>query len=82
MIKNETLLNEINHINKALVYINKYSKTEFDQNTKYKNMTFLYVYNNFKDYVYFIKKLTYFKNPLLRTFKNYLIYMDFLKLNN
>ncbi len=45
-------------------------------------MTFLYVYNNFKDYVDFIKKLTFFKNPLLRTFKNYLIYMDFLKLNN
>ena len=82
MIKNEILLNKLNHINKALVYINKYSKIEFDEDIKYKNMTFLYVYNNFKDYVDFIRNLTVFKNPLLRTFKNYLIYMDFLKLNN
>ena len=78
MINNEILKDTIDNIIKAQLYIKKYSNTIL-LNTKFNEKSFDEVYNINKNYIKFIKELDNIKNPILRKFKNYIIYQDLLK---
>lgn len=79
MVDNIILQAEINKIEKACNYIKNFDNTIFDSG-KYKNLKFLEVYNLDKNYINFIIKIEFFKNPIMRQFKNYILYKNLLEL--
>ena len=81
MLNNEILKNTIDNILKAQLYIKKYSNQKLTK-TLFRDDIFLDIYNTKKKYTKFILDLEIIKNPVLRKFKNYIIYSNLINNNN